>query len=141
MPAPEFSRLLSNLLKAGIAPRHARRAVEELEAHYQDIVEASIEEGASPADASLAARRRLGDLSAVQAAMEAQPALRSWAWHWPRLALFVYPAACLLALPAAPVMAGVRHAEDIARWSACLLLGGLVTTSIILFLGLAVSYP
>ena len=94
MPAPEFSRLLSNLLRAGIS-----------------------------------------------AAMEAQPALRSWAWHWPRIALLVYPAACLLALPAAPVMAGVRHAHDIMRWTACLLLGGLVTASIILVLGLAISYP
>lgn len=140
MSTPEFSRLLHGMLKAGIAPRHAHRAVEELEAHYEDIVYAAVEDGASQSEARHLAEQRLGDLGAVQTAMEAQPALRSWAWRWPRVALIVYPAACLLALPAVPMLAGVRYAPEIARWTACLLLGGLVTASMILFLGLAVNF-
>lgn len=140
MPVPEFQGLLRGLLRAGIAPRHARRAVEELEAHYEDLVSASRHDGLSESEATRLAAERLGDLGAVQAAMETQPALKSWAWRWPRVALVVYPAACLLALPIAPVAAGVRHAQDIARWTACLVLGGLVTASMILFLGLAINF-
>ncbi len=140
MPAPDFSEFRSKLLRAGIAPRHARRAVEELEAHYDDIVSDYLGDGLGEAQAHSRAAERLGDLGAVKAAMESQPALKSWAWRWPRVALVVYPAACLLALPAAPVMAGVRHAPEIARWTACLFLGGVVTVTMILVLGLAVNF-
>ena len=139
MPAPEFLKLRNDLLRAGIVPQRARRLVEELEGHYDDLVEARIAEGDDRAEAERQAGLRLGDLSVVQAAMAAEPGFQSWAARFPRLALVVYPLAWVLALPAVPVLAGARHAADIGRWLTCLLAGGLVTASMFLFLELAIT--
>ena len=126
------------MLESGVLPVHARRAARELEEHYEDLVDAGLAGGKDAFDAHESARAALGDLSDIRVAMAAQDTLKAWAWRWPRLALVVYPVAFVLALPAAPVYAGIRHAPAIGRWLACLLLGGVVTLSMFLFLELAI---
>ena len=38
----DLSRLQSELLRSGVAPRHVRRTVDELNDHYEDLVEQAL---------------------------------------------------------------------------------------------------
>jgi hypothetical protein len=138
MPAPDFHALERRLLKRGILPAHARRAVRELEEHYDDLVDEALATGASENAAMSAATDSLGDFGDFQAAMAAQDSLRGWAWRWPRVAQFIYPVAFALALPAVPFYAGIRNAPVIGRWLTCLFMGGFVTAAMFLFLELVI---
>lgn len=83
--------------------------------------------------------RQLGDIDLLANAVCARPELRSWAADYPRIALVVYPLACLAVLPAIPFIAGVANASYLARWIACALLSGLVTATILLVLQLSIT--
>jgi hypothetical protein len=83
--AIHFGRLRERLLSAGIAPRHVRRTIAELQDHFDDAVR---DEQANGYDAETAARlawRRLGDEDEIVATAAAQPALRSLPARYPRL--------------------------------------------------------
>ena len=138
MSRPDFRKLRRQLIEAGISPRRTHRAIGELNDHFDDIVDAAIADGHDRAAAEGMAMEAMGDLSEVTAAMARQPELKSWAWHHPRLALLVYPLACLAALPAVPVIAGVQHAAEIGRWLTCLALGAFVTALMFLVLQLSI---
>lgn len=139
MPRPDFNALRDELLRAGIAPMHVRRAVSELDDHFEDLVIDQLASGRSRDDAERIAHQQLGSLEIVAERMRADPGFRSWAWRWPRLALFVYPIACVAALPAVPFIVGAEHRDSIARWMAGLFLGGLFTASMFLVLQLAIT--
>ncbi len=139
MPRLELKELHNELLRSGVSPRHVRRTVAELTDHYDDLVESALEDCADRDAAEKRALRDLGELSGIATAIKAQPALRCWAYRFPHVALIVYPLTCLALLPAVPVMAGVAHAGYLARWAACILLSGLVTASIFLFLQLSIA--
>lgn len=139
MQQPDFRQFRAELLRLGISPRHVRRTVCELREHLEDLVAAELESGNSLADARSVAAEEMGDLQKVAAAMQACPELRSWSYRFPRLAMVVYPLTCLALLPVVPVLAGVAHAQQLARWGACLLTGGVVTASIFLLLQLSIS--
>lgn len=140
MPRPDFSDLKKDLLQMGIAPRHAYRTISELGDHFDDLVDAELADGCVRVVAEQHALCTLGDFQAVVLAMQQQPRFRSWAWRWPRLALLVYPLACVAALPAVPLVAGVQNASILARWLTCLLLGGLVTAAMFLLLQLSITH-
>jgi len=135
---PDFARLQHRLLRAGLAPRHVRRTVTELQEHYDDIVAAEREAGSDRATARSIANQELGNLEAVYIAMRARPELRSWAFRYPRVAMLVYPLTCLALLPVAPVFAGVAHAPQIARWGICMMSGALITAGMFLLLQLSI---
>lgn len=139
MPEPDFQGFRHELLQAGISPRHVRRTVVELQEHLDDLIEAKSTSGCDYATALRRARREMGNLTDVAIAMRACPELRCWSYRFPRLALVVYPLTCLALLPVVPVIAGVTHAQHVARWSACLFFGALVTASMFLFLQLAIA--
>ncbi len=139
MPRPDLSSLSRELLRSGISPRHVHRAVTELDEHFDDLVEESLNDGFDRQAAEYAALEALGSLACVARAMRDQPALKSWAWRYPQLARLVYPLACVMALPAVPVIAGVQHASLVFRWAACLLIGGFVTASMFLVLQLSIT--
>jgi hypothetical protein len=138
MPRPDFPALRHELIKCGIAPRHLRRAELELAEHFDDLVEDAVARGADIDSAEQQALQQLGDVMDIVRAYRARPELRSWPQRFPHIALVVYPLTCLAALPAVPIIAGVSHAHDVARWAACVLLGGLVTAAILLFLQLTI---
>jgi len=135
----DLSRLQKRLLRWGVAPRHVRRTVTELEDHFDDLVEQGLSDGEDRLRARDRALVALGDLDDIANAVRAQPELRSWAYRFPRIAAIVYPLTCLALLPAAPVFIGYAHATFIARWIACLLLSALVTAGMFLFLQLAIT--
>ncbi len=139
MPRPDFERFARDLRRAGIAEKHVRRAELELSEHFDDLVEEAVRNGHDRNEAECRATESLGELDIVGEAIRARTELRSWAFRWPRLALVVYPLACIAALPAAPVVAGVQNAPILARWTSCLLLGGLVTATMLLVLQLAIT--
>lgn len=134
MREPDFRQFRNELLASGISPRYVRRAVCELREHYADLVDAEIVSGASPDQAQSTALQLMGDLRDVAVAMRACPQLRSWSNRFPRLAGVVYPLTFVALLPAVPLLAGIAHAPQLARWGACTLLGGIVTASMLLLL-------
>lgn len=139
MPRPNLGELRHELLSSGISPRNVYRAVTEIDEHFEDLVDAGLEDGRNRRDAEIFAVDALGDLGDISEAMCSQPDLKSWAWRHPRLAVLVYPLACVAALPAAPLVAGVQNAGTIARWAACLLVGGFLTAFLFLVLQLSIS--
>jgi uncharacterized membrane protein len=140
MPETELSRLQGSLLRSGVAPRHVRRIVTELRDHFDDLVAEGIGDGLDADVAHANALQALGDPDDIARAVRAQPGLRSWAFRFPRLAAVVYPLTFFALLPVAPVFIGFAHATSIARWTACLLLGGLVTATMFLVLQLAITF-
>lgn len=139
MPNPDLDTLADELLRAGIAPDVVGRTVAELDDHFEDLVLEQRQRGLERDAAERFALQQLGNLDVVAECMRAEPGLRSWAWRWPKLALVVYPIACLAALPAVPFIAGVEHRESVARWMAGLLIAGLFTASMFLVLQLAIT--
>lgn len=135
----DLDGLREELLRSGIAPRHVRRTVDELSDHYQDLVDAALDDGVSRIEAQERARQQLGAVGDIGAAVRARPELRSWAYRHPRVASFVYPLTFLALLPAAPVFLGYAYANYVARWAACLAVSAFVTAAMFLVLQLAIT--
>lgn len=86
-----FEALAESLLKAGIAPRHVRRYVRELDEHLDDLTAEQRASGYEGEDAALRARARLGDDSELAQAMLEQPGMKSWATRMPWLVFLLLP--------------------------------------------------
>jgi hypothetical protein len=139
MRNPDFNALRDTMLAAGIAPRHATRATRELRDHYDDLVQERLANGEQDAVARDHAAEALGAMDAVVAAMSARRELKTWVYRYPRTAVIVYPLACLAALPAVPVIAGVTHAPQVARWGLSFLAAGAFTALLFLLLQLTIT--
>ena len=72
-----FEALRERLLQAGIAPRHVRRYLAELDDHLDDLIQVQRDAGYDTDDAEIRARARLGDDDDLTKAMLARPALYS----------------------------------------------------------------
>ena len=140
MREPDFNQLATKLLENGITPRHAHRTVNEVRDHYDDLVDAAVDNGASSGDARRQAAVKLGNLDDFVAEMSSRRELKTWAFRYPRTALVIYPLACLAALPAAPVIAGMANAPLLARWGASLLVAGMFTAALLLVLQLSILF-
>jgi len=136
----DCNRLAQRFLESGISPRHAHRAANEIRDHYDDLVDAAVDDGASSQSARQSAARQLGSVDDLVSAMSDRRELKTWAFRYPHAAVVIYPLACLAALPAAPVVAGIANASVIARWSASLLAAGLFTASLLLLLQLSILF-
>ena len=95
LPVPLSSALEERLLRAGIAPRHVRRYLEELSEHLADLIADEQSGGRDPEEAETAALTRLGTMHDLAAAMIDQRRLRSWSSRAPWAALGVLPVALL----------------------------------------------
>lgn len=73
-----FRELRERLLEAGIAPRHVRRYLTELEEHLADLRAEEKGAGRSGAEAEAAALVRLGKVQDLARTMIERPELRSW---------------------------------------------------------------
>ena len=133
-------RLRKDLIAAGIAPRHVRRTLDELQDHYDDVVEQELAEGADRLMACRTALERIGPIDDIVTAVRDRPELQSWAFRFPRLAAMLYPLTFVALLPAAPVFIGFANAGLVVRWMTCLLLSALVTAGLFLFLQLAITF-
>ncbi len=132
MPSADFDDLTARLMRAGVASRIVRRAVTELQAHYDDLVDEATARGMSRSEAESLAADRLGSADDLVAGFERQPELQTWTRRNPRLALVCLPLACAVLLPVSPLMRGRAYAPVVARWGACLLLSGAVTAAMLL---------
>jgi hypothetical protein len=70
--------------------------------------------------------------------MASRRELKTWAFRYPKLAVVIYPLACVAVLPAFPVMASVAHRDLLARWGTALLAAGLITAAMMLVLQLTI---
>src|SRR5262245_44349856 len=105
MRSAHFSALSENLLRAGVAPKHVRRTVMELEAHRQDIVAELCAGGVPAVQAEVDARARLGSDETLAASVLARPELRSWARKRPWAAFTIMPVVSFLAVMALWIVA------------------------------------
>lgn len=138
MREPDFNALASRLLKSGISPRHAHRTVNELRDHYDDLVDAAVNEGANRRNARLSAANELGTMDDFVAEMASRRELKTWAFRYPHVAMVVYPIACIAVLPAMPVFVGIANRTVLVRWGASLLAGGFVTALLLLIMQLSI---
>jgi hypothetical protein len=138
MREPDFTALASRLLKRGISPRHTHRTVNELRDHYDDLVDAAVDEGANSKTARRLAADALGPMDNLVSEMASRRELKTWAFRYPHLAVVVYPLACLAALPAIPVVVGIANRSAIVRWGASLLAAGVVTSVLLLIMQLSI---
>lgn len=139
MPDADFAAFRELLLRRGVSPAGAIRMSGEIEDHYLELVADGQEAGLSRMEAEQQAIRSLGQLDEIAAMADNSPSLKGWAWRWPRIALIVYPLACVLALPAVPLMAGVQHAPQLLRWATCLFAGACITALMFLVLQLSIT--
>ncbi len=78
-----FESLRERLLSAGIAPRHVRRYLAELNDHVADLRGQGLDE--------TAAFTRLGTLDDLAQPMIARPEFHAWVARWPGTAFFIGP--------------------------------------------------
>ena len=140
MRESDLPDLAKRLLQSGIPARHVRRTVNELRDHFDDLVAEGRAAGRPHDDARHYAASELGAIDDFVARMNDCRELKSWPYRFPRLALVFYPLACLVALPALPVFAGVAHRSSVARWGVALLAAGLVTAAMMLVLQLSILF-
>lgn len=86
-----FEALAETLLKGGVAPRHVRRYVRELDEHLEDLTAQQRAAGYDSEDAASHARARLGEDAELVRAMLEQPNLRSWPARLPWLVFILLP--------------------------------------------------
>jgi predicted anti-sigma-YlaC factor YlaD len=95
--ANQLSELRERLLQAGIAPRHVRRYLAELDDHVTDLTAAKQAAGHSPADAEQAAFSRLGTPEDLALAMTQHRRFHSWCTRAPWAVFGLAPLLLLIA--------------------------------------------
>jgi hypothetical protein len=130
-----FNGMRMQLVSAGVAPTEARRIIEELHDHVDDIRLEYVGKDISAEEI----QQRLGDPAVLAEQILSKPELRTWAYRYPRIARIAMPVAYVLLLPTTPVFAGVANPELVARWGASLLLGAAVTAAMLLMMQLSIT--
>lgn len=138
MPRADLDTLRDRLLRSGIAPRYVARAVTELGDHLEDVSREAARFGVSRETAVAQAVERIGTIESIVQQYSSRPEMRCWFYRYPQLARVVLPMAYILTLPAMPIIAGIKYAPFIGKWCASLLLGGLVTVSLLLLMQLSI---
>ena len=138
MPDDTFAELKDPLLASGVAPRHVRRIVAELDDHYSDLMSEALARGDSHESARRFALRQIGDQSLIAERMLEDVAFRTWIYRYPRVARVYFPVAYALLLPAAPLFAGFANPGVVARWGAALMLSAGITALMFLSMQLAI---
>lgn len=125
-----FAALRQALYEQGIAAGYAQRLVTELREHRLDLEADCLASGDSRARAALQARQRLGSDAAIVAQVLARRELRG-TWSSLRAALRPLQLAFAGDEPQWPAGAGVVCVPAIARWTASISLGALVTVAML----------
>jgi hypothetical protein len=115
-----FAALRERLLRSGVAPRHARRAVLELRAHHEDVEMELRAAGHTPEQCEALAAERVGSDEAFVRDMLARPELRSFASRRPFVAFTLLPLLGFIALLALSVVLVIGAVEATEHWRALL---------------------
>lgn len=114
MREPNLHSLRETLLRGGIAPKHVRRTITELQDHHTDLFAEALARGSSLENAEREAAMRLGNEDSLAVEILARPELRSWTHRWPLIAYCVTPAFLLgLAFAALLLFLGLSGAAHI----------------------------
>jgi hypothetical protein len=116
MSNERFVDLTERLLRAGIAARHARRAVQELREHYADVVQELRAAGMSPAEIEAQAAQRLGSDQDFVSHMLERPELRSWAYRRPFVAFTLLPILAFIIVFVLSVALLIAAFESAEHW-------------------------
>lgn len=143
MRSPHFAELRERLLREGVAPKHVRRTVAELEAHRQDLVAELRARGVPATQADVDARARLGSDETLAASVLARPELRSWARKRPWAAFAIVPIVGFLAALAVWMVAFVMLVEALKSFLGVSLLelGGVRVIGPLLFTAVLWGLP
>lgn len=139
MPEAPFGTLQTELLESGIAPRHIRRIIAELDDHLEDLKGEAMAEGKTETEAQLIGLRRIGKQKRIAEQMLATPEFRTWIYRYPKIARVYLPIAYALLLPAIPVLVGIAHPRRVVRWGSALMLSAGVTAAMFLSMQLAIA--
>jgi hypothetical protein len=93
-----FESLREALLRMGVAPRHARRAVLELDSHFHQLAEEGVQRGDSEEAARIAARELLGTDEVLISRYAGMPELRAWSSRSPAVWFTLVPLMSFIAL-------------------------------------------
>lgn len=137
MHSQSFAELRARLLQSGVARPHIERITLELSDHLEDLRMEEISAGAAADVALKQAETRLGCQNEIADQILAQTEFKTWTYRYPRLARLYLPIAYVLLLPATPVFVGIANPFKVARWSAALMLAGIVTAGLMLGMQLA----
>ena len=113
-----FSELREGLLRAGVASRKIRRAVLEIEGHFQHLVDEEVARGTPYHLARSEAHRLLGPNQTLLQYYAAQPELRAWSRRWPAIWFTLVALAAYLALSISSLAilhTVVEHMRDYLR--------------------------
>lgn len=99
-----FDGLREKLLKGGIAPRHVRRYLGELEDHLAELTASEEDAGYNPAEAAIRARALLGPDEELADAMLARPGFKSLTARAPWLVFGFLPPFMVFAAFLVPVL-------------------------------------
>ncbi len=91
MAHQRFRELAEELLRAGVAPCHARRAVLEMESHFDHLIDEETARGSTADEALAKAHRRLGTNQELVRRYAARPELRAWSRRWPSMWFTIVP--------------------------------------------------
>ena len=97
MPNPPFELLRTALLRVGVSPRYVRRYCAELSDHYHMAVEENRSAGLTPEEATVDARRQLGDEVTLFRSAVQQPALLAFARRRSGITFLLLPIPALYA--------------------------------------------
>lgn len=86
-----FREIRERLLRAGIAPRHVRRYLRELEDHFADLIAEEVRVGRSPEHAKTAALMRLGSIEELAGAMLEKRQFQAWSAKAPWATFGIVP--------------------------------------------------
>ncbi|HME38274.1 MAG TPA: hypothetical protein VKG63_04850 [Steroidobacteraceae bacterium] len=111
-----FATLRGALLRMGVAPRHARRVVMELDTHFQQLVDEALARGDTEEAARGAARERLGTEQSLIERYAGMPELRAWSSRWPAAWFTLVPLISFIALFVAAMAALVLIAEQMSAY-------------------------
>jgi hypothetical protein len=89
--AKSLSELREHLLRAGVAPRHVQRYLDELADHFADLAAEGERAGLGRDEAEAAALLRLGGVEHLSRAMIEQRQLQSWSARAPWAAFGLVP--------------------------------------------------
>jgi hypothetical protein len=104
MPDRRFENLREELLRVGVAPRHVRRAVLEIEGHFHQLVDDGLARGESEDDAQSLAHGLLGTDQTLIHRYADLPELRAWTSRWTAVSFTIVPLLSFAALFVATVV-------------------------------------
>jgi hypothetical protein len=98
MPDRRFGELREALLRAGVAAPNVRRAVVEIESHFNELMDEALARGESRERARAGAHALLGADPVLIRRYADQRELQAWSSRWPAIWFTALPLICFLAL-------------------------------------------